>query len=484
MRLFDTLLAILGALGLLALGGWSYLDFPQRAKSYEATIGSAVAEKLQDDGLGWVRVEMDGQTARLSGASGGADNEARAMQAALGTLGQGGPLFGAVTAVEANFDLMDTVSPYIWRATRMADGIVILAGHVPDTTIQAALAAAAETAGAAGVEDRAVLAAGVPDGPWVEAATVAVASVAELDAGTAVFEDTELRVSGIAMDNARRARLSAEVANIPAPFTGKPDIRGPSKWSARHADGALVLEGEVATEAERAEVFEIADTHFDGAVVDEMQVAGERYDGWLNGVRLGLPQFARFSSGFMGFDPEGAGFVIAGEAPGSVLSFLREDMARIEGPYAVEVDAREVAVTLEDVAGIDFSVDPRAACETAFASVLEANDILFESGEAVISRESGETLDKLMAVASQCAGNLTFEIGGHTDSIGDRAFNVYLSEVRAQAVADYMSARGFDASRLVAIGFGPDVPKADNATPEGRAENRRIEFKVLEQSEQ
>ncbi|MEM9760674.1 MAG: OmpA family protein, partial [Pseudomonadota bacterium] len=313
---------------------------------------------------------------------------------------------------------------------------------------------------------------------------VAVASVSELDAGSAVFDDMELRVSGIAMDNARRARLSAEVANIPAPFMGKPDIRGPSKWSARHADGALVLEGEVANTSERDEVFEIADTHFDGTVVDEMQIAGEVYDGWLDGVRLGLPQFARFSSGFMGFDPDGVGFVFAGEAPGSILGFLREDMARLEGPYAVEIDTREVAAALEELNGIDFSVDPRAACEAAFATVLETNTILFESGEAVISRESGETLDKLMAVSSQCADNLLFELGGHTDAVGDRAFNLYLSEIRAQSVADYMSTRGFDASRLVAVGYGPDLPRADNATSEGRAANRRIEFRVLEQSEQ
>ncbi|MEL6567345.1 MAG: OmpA family protein [Pseudomonadota bacterium] len=484
MRLFDTLLAILGALGLLALGAWSYLDFPERAKAYETTLGEAVTQRLESQGIDWVTVEMDGQTARLSGASGGEENEARAIATALSTLGEGGPVFGAVTSVETDFDAVETVSPFTWRATRNAGGEVILDGYVPGEVAQAALVAAAETAGASSVEDRARIARGAPDGAWTEAATVAVASVAELDAGSAVLEDTELRVSGIAMDNTRRARLSAEVANVPAPFIGKPDIRGPSKWSARHADGALVLEGEVASESERQEVFDIAETHFSGTVVDEMRVAGETYAGWLDGVRLGLPQFAKFTSGFMGFDPEGVGFVFAGEAPGSVLSFLREDLASLGGAYAVEIDTREVAVTLDEVAGIDFDIDPRGACEAAFASVLETNDVVFESGEAEISRASGETLDKLMAVSGQCAPNLVFELGGHTDSIGERAFNVYLSEIRAQAVADYMVARGFDADRLTAVGYGPDQPKSDNATPEGRLANRRIEIKVLEQSEQ
>jgi len=480
MRLFDTLLAVLGALGLAALAGWSYLDFPDRAKGYEDVIETAIVETLDSEGLGWVSVEMDGQTARLSGVSGGSDNEMRAAAAALSALGEGGPVLGAVVAVESDFETAETVSPFKWRATRTPDGVVILTGHAPDTTAQAALAAAADAAGAARVDDRTVVAAGAPQGPWTEVATVAIASVSELDSGLAVLSDTQLGVSGIAMDNQRRARLSAEVANVPAPFTGQPDIRGPSKWSARHADGALVLEGEVASEAERQEVFDIASAHFAGSVVDDMSVAGETYEGWLDGVRLGLPHFARFTRGFMGFDPDGDGFTFAGDAPGSVLAFLREDMAQLDGPYGVQIEGEEVAVAVAEIADIDFGADPRGACEAAFGAVLEVNTVVFASGNAEISRESGETLDKIMAVAEQCDGQLVFELGGHTDSIGDPAFNQYLSEIRAQAVADYMVARGFDAERLTAVGYGPDQPKADNGTPEGRATNRRIEFKVLE----
>jgi len=88
-----------------------------------------------------------------------------------------------------------------------------------------------------------------------------------------------------------------------------------------------------------------------------------------------------------------------------------------------------------------------------------------------------------MAVAGQCAPDLFFELGGHTDNLGDPAFNVFLSESRAQAVADYMTSRGFTGDRLSVVGYGPDQPVADNATPDGRAANRRLEFKVLERSD-
>lgn len=483
MRLFDSILAGLGTIGLVALVIWSYLQFPPLAKGYEAELQSRVETALVSENLAWVEVEMDGQKARLGGHAASEELQARAIDVVQAAAGRGGVLFGGVSTVEAEFDTVALVSPFIWRATRTADGGLILSGHVPGEEVRTALMTRAEALGPADVEDRSEIAAGAPEGDWLAVADIALASVSELDSGAARLEDHVLYVSGVAMDNARRVRLSAQAASLPAPFVGHPDIRGPSLWSARHVDGVLLLEGEVASEAERAEVFEIASQHFIGDVVDDMQIAGELHGGWLEGVRAGLPHFAQFRSGWFGFDPEGDGFTFTGQAPGSVLTYLREDMAGLGGPYGVTVDTQEVAVEVDELAGLALTGDVRADCEARFDAVMASNMVVFASGNAEISRESGATLDKLMAVAGQCADGLVFELGGHTDSIGERVFNVYLSEIRAQAVADYMIARGFDADRLRAIGYGPDEPIADNATPEGRAANRRIEFKVLEQDE-
>jgi OOP family OmpA-OmpF porin len=70
------------------------------------------------------------------------------------------------------------------------------------------------------------------------------------------------------------------------------------------------------------------------------------------------------------------------------------------------------------------------------------------------------------------------EIRGHTDSIGSDAFNQTLSEKRAQAVKDYLVSKGVDPNRLTVKGMGEADPVATNDTPEGRAQNRRVEFKV------
>jgi outer membrane protein OmpA-like peptidoglycan-associated protein len=74
---------------------------------------------------------------------------------------------------------------------------------------------------------------------------------------------------------------------------------------------------------------------------------------------------------------------------------------------------------------------------------------------------------------------LKFEIGGHTDSDGDDAYNLKLSQQRADAVKTQLVAQGIDATRFTTKGYGSTKPMADNATPEGKANDRRVEFTSL-----
>ena len=75
--------------------------------------------------------------------------------------------------------------------------------------------------------------------------------------------------------------------------------------------------------------------------------------------------------------------------------------------------------------------------------------------------------------------DLRLEIQGHTDDVGDDAKNLDLSQRRAESVKAYLVAQGIDEGRLEAKGFGETVPIADNKTKAGRAENRRVEFKLI-----
>ncbi len=102
--------------------------------------------------------------------------------------------------------------------------------------------------------------------------------------------------------------------------------------------------------------------------------------------------------------------------------------------------------------------------------------VLFATGRAEVRPESGPTLKEIAAMLAQHP-ELKLTIEGHTDNAGDAAANQALSEARAAAVkqalvADY----AVDAARLEARGFGATKPAAPNATPEGRASNRRVEL--------
>jgi peptidoglycan-binding protein ArfA len=94
----------------------------------------------------------------------------------------------------------------------------------------------------------------------------------------------------------------------------------------------------------------------------------------------------------------------------------------------------------------------------------------FATGSATLGREDRVALERVL----DCLKDGRYEIAGHTDNVGNGAANQKLSEARARAVVEYLRSKGIDASRLTAVGYGDTRPIADNATAEGRAQNRRI----------
>jgi OOP family OmpA-OmpF porin len=104
--------------------------------------------------------------------------------------------------------------------------------------------------------------------------------------------------------------------------------------------------------------------------------------------------------------------------------------------------------------------------------------IYFDVNKDKIKSKSRVTLDKAVKVLKQFP-TIRLEVSGHTDGTGGRDHNIDLSGRRAEAVKKYLTDAGIDASRLETRGAGPDQPIGTNDTREGRATNRRIEFKLL-----
>jgi OOP family OmpA-OmpF porin len=479
--------AALAVLGIVTVHGTS--EYHLNAEQMQTSLEDAARAALAESGQTWATLEFDGPRAYLSGQPPSVQAAEAARVAVLTSSGAGGILRGGIWSVSTDYGEirdMPLASPFQWRAIKSPGGDVVLVGSVPSNAIRAELVEYVDEMAGTFFEDRTKLALGVPEGDWVGTVRFGLDQLALIDSGELRLTDYELRLSGIAMEDAARIQVTAAVSNLSDPWTGIANVDGPSHWKAEHINDKLVLSGSCESEDDRVEIRSIAEQYFDGEVVDNMTVSASEYEPWIEGVRLGLPHFSQFESGEMEFHPEGDGFSFDGEASSSTLQFLRQDMAQLTGAYEVEIVAETVTLELgdlEEIAGVDLGDDPLQACQTSFDLIMDANAVVFNTGSAEISRESGETLDKIMAVSASCAEPLVFEVGGHTDNTGAREANVVLSEARASAVANYMRDAGFDTARLTVKGYGSDQPKRDNATLEGRAANRRIEFIVQERSE-
>jgi outer membrane protein OmpA-like peptidoglycan-associated protein len=103
---------------------------------------------------------------------------------------------------------------------------------------------------------------------------------------------------------------------------------------------------------------------------------------------------------------------------------------------------------------------------------------LFESGKDIIKSESFDNLNVLASIMKEYK-EAKVVIEGHTDSQGEDADNLVLSQKRTESVKRYLVSKGIEESRISAVGYGESKPVADNSTAKGRASNRRVDFKFV-----
>lgn len=113
------------------------------------------------------------------------------------------------------------------------------------------------------------------------------------------------------------------------------------------------------------------------------------------------------------------------------------------------------------------------------------NNIFFDSNKATLRKESGIEIEKLAGLMKEYP-EIRIEVGGHTDSKGNDAANLKLSQMRSQSVVDALVKKGIDKKRLTAKGYGETAPVAPNTLPNGKPDpagmqkNRRVELKIIE----
>ncbi|MEP1443266.1 MAG: OmpA family protein, partial [Hyphomicrobiales bacterium] len=120
-----------------------------------------------------------------------------------------------------------------------------------------------------------------------------------------------------------------------------------------------------------------------------------------------------------------------------------------------------------------------AQCSAGILETIAKNKIFFQTSKAAILSDSFGLLDGVAAQLLSCPA-ARFEVSGHTDSDGSEAFNQRLSEARAKSVVTYLVNAGVSEDRLNAVGYGETRPVVVNDSKENKAQNRRIEFSLIE----
>lgn len=225
----------------------------------------------------------------------------------------------------------------------------------------------------------------------------------------------------------------------------------------------VVVAGTVPDEATRNAILaKVREVYGAERVVDQLGVgpvvAPPNWSGYVQ--KLVSPQLKQVSRGQLNIN--GNNIELKGEvANESQRQQLAADMATSLNPtYAVR-NALRVA----------------AQEQTVVDATLANRIIEFEPGSSVLRPAGRNILDEMAATLLKL-GNRPVEVIGHTDSQGARDTNVVLSLARADAVRSYLANKGIAPSLISTSGSGPDRPVASNDTPEGRARNRRIEFRL------
>lgn len=124
----------------------------------------------------------------------------------------------------------------------------------------------------------------------------------------------------------------------------------------------------------------------------------------------------------------------------------------------------------------DFKTAPRRDAQSILTKTVS---IYYPSGSAVLDENAKAVLESQVVDLAATFGNAYLRISGNTDNAGSRDANMRLSKARADAVAQFLVSKGFDADKFQVVGNGPDKPVADNATDAGRAKNRRTDFEII-----
>jgi outer membrane protein OmpA-like peptidoglycan-associated protein len=307
------------------------------------------------------------------------------------------------------------MSPYEWSATKSASGVV-LRGAVPDAARRDANLAAARALGGT-VSDEQVIASGAP-ADYAQTSSAAIAALSRLDEGAATLRDRALSVSGRA---------------------ASPAVRDDVRKSLAALQGVSVADT-VTAPAEMPPPVEPAPLSRDLVAPPPPPPS---------------PPPAPPAPVVQAPPPPPPPVVQAPPPP---------------PPTPPPPAPAEVIVRAPQPASA-----PAQSCKERVTSAVDGHRVLFARSRAEIDGASGDLIRNIAAALKDCGG-IDISIEGHADGDGQAANNQRLSEARAAAVLEALTAAGAGGARLTSSGFGFSKPVVPNDSKDNKAKNRRVEF--------
>ena len=240
-------------------------------------------------------------------------------------------------------------------------------------------------------------------------------------------------------------------AQAPAPATPRP--------------GQVLVSGSVPDEASKAAMLaRVRELYGADRVVDQVSIAPVSLPPNWNGYvqKLIGPNLKLISKGEIKID--GTNITLRGEVANEAQ---RQQIAS------------DFATSLNPSYTVNNGLRVSAAEQNLLDETLARRIIEFESGKATLTDSGKGILDEMAAAMRKVKGKKV-EVIGHTDNVGLRDSNLALSHARAQAVRSYLADRGISQDMVMVSGQGPDRPVAENSSADGRARNRRIEFRIAQ----
>lgn len=197
------------------------------------------------------------------------------------------------------------------------------------------------------------------------------------------------------------------------------------------------------------------------------------------------PALTRAGYGDVIVESDGRTVTLSGELPtrtdvvaaDAVASSIAE-VAFVQNNLSHPGDSADIPIPGETTTVLSGASSADLELQLRLATIVATSPIAFEQRSVELTEASQATLQQVVAILAENT-EVRVQVGGHTDSSGDPEANELLAQERADSVMAAMVLAGIDERRLEAVGFGDSQPIASNELPDGRAQNRRIEFLIL-----